>query len=61
MHTWPSKAIMKTNKFWHPEPPKGLGGKDLADFLTEARENKHIKLGIVKKEVKQTGKSNNKN
>lgn len=50
---------MKTNKFWHPVPPKGLGGKDLVDFFTEARENKHIKLGVVKKEVKQTSKSTN--
>jgi hypothetical protein len=60
MHTWPSKAIMKTNKLWHSVPPKGLGGKELEEFYANEREYKHCMLGLIKKEPKQTGKSNSK-
>jgi len=57
MHTWPSKAIMKTNKSWHRTPPKGLAGKDLQDFYAEERDYKHTMLGIEKKEVRDTSKT----
>lgn len=50
MHIWPSLQVQKTQKLWHPVPPKGLTGKDLQEFYTEARLNKHIKLGIITKE-----------
>lgn len=50
MHIWPSLQVQKTQKLWHSEPPKGLGGKELQEFYTEARTNKYIKLGIISKE-----------
>jgi len=58
MHIWISKKLLKTNKFWHPTFPKGLNAKELEEYKSEARNNKHIRLGIVKKEQKFTGKRN---